>query len=106
MLVQHLLVLFLIVGMPLWDWYEIPRLKASPDPREKVRYYLPVLPEDRHGLLGLDGGGRAFAWSMYLRFRGCQVRSRGWISRERGPEGHHHRNVDCDPAAGATGSVQ
>jgi hypothetical protein len=61
MLVQHLRVLFLIVGMPLWDWYEIPRLKASPDPREKVRCYL----EDRHGLLGLDGGGRAFDWSLY-----------------------------------------
>jgi hypothetical protein len=35
MLVQHLLVRLLIVGMPLWDWYEIPRLKASPDPQEK-----------------------------------------------------------------------
>jgi hypothetical protein len=35
MLVQHLWVRLLIVGMPLWDWYEIPRLKASPDPQEK-----------------------------------------------------------------------
>jgi hypothetical protein len=43
MLVQHLLVLFLIVGMPRWDWYEIPRLKASPDPREKVRCYLKIV---------------------------------------------------------------
>ena len=38
-IVQHLLVLFLVVGMPLWDWYEIPRLKASTAPRKKVRYY-------------------------------------------------------------------
>ena len=29
--------------MPVWDWYEIPRLKASPDPREKVRYYLKIV---------------------------------------------------------------
>jgi len=39
MTVQHLFVLFLAVGMPLWDWYEIPRLKANTDPRKKVRYY-------------------------------------------------------------------
>jgi hypothetical protein len=25
--------------MPLWDWYEIPRLKASTVPRKKIRYY-------------------------------------------------------------------
>ena len=37
--VQHLLVLFLAIGIPLWDWYEIPRLKASTEPRKKVRYY-------------------------------------------------------------------
>jgi hypothetical protein len=43
MLVQHRLVLFLIVGMPLWDWSEIPRLKASPDPRENVRHYLKIV---------------------------------------------------------------
>jgi hypothetical protein len=29
--------------VPLWDWYEIPRLKASPDPREKGRYYLKIV---------------------------------------------------------------
>jgi len=29
----------LIVAMPLWDWYEIPRLKASTEPRKKIRYY-------------------------------------------------------------------
>jgi len=38
-IVQHLLVLFLVVGMPLWDWYEIPRLKKSTELRKKVRYY-------------------------------------------------------------------
>lgn len=38
-IVQHILVLFLAIGMPLWDWYEIPRLKASTAPRKKVRYY-------------------------------------------------------------------
>lgn len=39
MLLQHLLTLVLIVVMPLWDWYEIPRLKASTEPRKKIRYY-------------------------------------------------------------------
>lgn len=43
MIVEHLLVLFLIVGMPLWDWYEIPRLKASTEPGKKVRYYLKIV---------------------------------------------------------------
>lgn len=41
--VQHLLVIFLVVGMPLWDWYEIPRLKASTDPEKKVNYYRKVV---------------------------------------------------------------
>ena len=39
MWVQHLLVVFLAVGIPLWDWYEIPRLKASTAPRKKIKYY-------------------------------------------------------------------
>ncbi len=39
MIVQHLLVLLLAVGIPLWDWYEVPRLKASTDPRKKVKFY-------------------------------------------------------------------
>lgn len=39
MIVQYVLVLFLVVGTPLWDWYAIPRLKASSDPRKKVRFY-------------------------------------------------------------------
>lgn len=36
---QHVLVFFLIVVTPLWDWYEIPRLKASTEPRKKIRFY-------------------------------------------------------------------
>lgn len=38
-ILQHVLVLFLVVGTPLWDWYAIPRLKASTNPRKKVRFY-------------------------------------------------------------------
>lgn len=43
MIVQHLLVLFLAVGMPLWDWYEISRLRASTEPRKKIRYYRKIV---------------------------------------------------------------
>ena len=39
MILQHVLVFFLIVVTPLWDWYEIPRLKASTDPGKKIRFY-------------------------------------------------------------------
>jgi membrane protease YdiL (CAAX protease family) len=39
MISQHVLVLSLIVVTPLWDWYEIPRLKASADPRKKIKFY-------------------------------------------------------------------
>src|ERR1035441_6192240 len=39
MILQHVLVFFLIVVTPLWDWCEIPRLKASTDPGKKVRFY-------------------------------------------------------------------
>ncbi len=42
-ILQHFLVLFLAIGMPLWDWYEIPRLKASTEPRKKVRYYRKIV---------------------------------------------------------------
>jgi uncharacterized protein len=42
-IVQHGLVGFLIVGAPLWDRYEIPRLKASPDPRKKIRFYTKIV---------------------------------------------------------------
>ncbi|HET6181219.1 MAG TPA: CPBP family intramembrane glutamic endopeptidase [Candidatus Sulfotelmatobacter sp.] len=43
MLAQHVLVFFLIVVTPLWDWYEIPRLKASTEPRKKVRFYWKIV---------------------------------------------------------------
>lgn len=43
MLLQHVLVFFLIVIAPLWDLYEIPRLKASTDPRRKLRFYGKVM---------------------------------------------------------------
>jgi uncharacterized protein len=39
MILQHVLVFFLIVVTPLWDWYEIPRLKASTDPAKKIKFY-------------------------------------------------------------------
>lgn len=42
-LAQHLLVFFLVVVLPLWDWYEIPRLKASTAPRKKVRFYQRIM---------------------------------------------------------------
>jgi len=40
---QHLLVFFLVVVTPLWDWYEIPRLKASTAPRKKIRFYQKIM---------------------------------------------------------------
>jgi membrane protease YdiL (CAAX protease family) len=40
---QHVLVLFLVIGLPVWDYYEIPRLKASTEPRKKVHYYQKVI---------------------------------------------------------------
>jgi hypothetical protein len=43
MILQHVLVLFLIVATPLWDWHEIPRLKASTDPRKKVTFYWKIV---------------------------------------------------------------
>jgi hypothetical protein len=39
MILQHVLVIFLVVVTPWWDWYEIPRLKASTDPGKKIRFY-------------------------------------------------------------------
>jgi uncharacterized protein len=41
--VQHGLVCLLAVAAPLWDRYEIPRLKASPDPRKKIRFYAKIV---------------------------------------------------------------
>ena len=43
MILQHLLVFFLIVVTPLWDWYEIPKLKASVAPRKKIRFYQKIV---------------------------------------------------------------
>jgi uncharacterized protein len=43
MWLEHLLVIFLIVVTPLWDRYEIPRLKASSDSHKKVRFYRKVV---------------------------------------------------------------
>jgi uncharacterized protein len=42
-MVQHGLVGFLIVVAPLWDRYEIPRLKSSTDPRKKIRFYAKIV---------------------------------------------------------------
>lgn len=39
MILHHLLVLFLIVVFPLWDRVETKRLKASTDPRDRIRAY-------------------------------------------------------------------
>jgi membrane protease YdiL (CAAX protease family) len=40
---QHVLVLVMVVAAPLWDRYEIPRLKASRDPRKKLKFYWTVI---------------------------------------------------------------
>ena len=42
-IVQHGLVCFLIVVAPLWDRYEIPRLKSGTDPRKKIRFYAKIV---------------------------------------------------------------
>ncbi len=39
MLSQHLLAVFLIVVLPVWDYFETKRLKTSADPEAKVRSY-------------------------------------------------------------------
>lgn len=36
---QHILLVLLVVGGPLWDHFEFKKLKASEDPRKKVRFY-------------------------------------------------------------------
>lgn len=42
-ILQHILVFFLIVATPLWDRYEIPRLRASKEPRKKLRFYRQII---------------------------------------------------------------
>ena len=43
MLAQSALVFVLAVVLPLWDRYEIPRLKASSDPRKRIRFYRKII---------------------------------------------------------------
>jgi hypothetical protein len=43
LLAQHVLVFILVVVAPLWDRYEIPRLKASREPRKKLKFYWKVI---------------------------------------------------------------
>jgi uncharacterized protein len=43
MLAQGALVFVLAVVIPLWDRYEIPRLKASRDPRKRIRFYRRII---------------------------------------------------------------
>jgi hypothetical protein len=42
-MVQHGLVGFLVLVAPLWDRYEIPRLKSSTNPRKKIRFYTKIV---------------------------------------------------------------
>lgn len=43
MMLQHILVLILVIVTPLWDYYTIPRLKASTNPRKKIRFYAQIV---------------------------------------------------------------
>lgn len=43
MIIEHLLALFLIVIGPIWDYFEVRKLKASTDPRRKVKFYWLVM---------------------------------------------------------------
>jgi len=38
-IIQHVLVAFLVLGMPVWDYFETKRLKASTNPKAKVQSY-------------------------------------------------------------------
>jgi uncharacterized protein len=38
-IVQHLLALYLMVIAPIWDFFEIRKLKSSIHPRRKIRFY-------------------------------------------------------------------
>ena len=38
-LAQHLLFVFLLVIAPLWDWYDMTRLKKHPTSARKIRHY-------------------------------------------------------------------
>ena len=43
LIAQYALVFVMVVVVPLWDRYEIPRLKASADPRKKLKFYWRVI---------------------------------------------------------------
>src|SRR5271166_2802870 len=43
LMAQHVLVFVMVAVVPLWDRYEIPRLKASRDPRKKLKFYWRVI---------------------------------------------------------------
>jgi uncharacterized protein len=67
---KHLIALFLIVAVPIWDHFEMKRLKASTDPRVKIRSYK-----------------RTIVWLWFFSLLGCIVF--GWralltIHREAG----------------------
>jgi uncharacterized protein len=65
---QTILVFFLIVVAPLWDIYEIRRLKASADPRKKIRFYIKVIAASWTCaiLASLLIGWRAIYWIQFL----------------------------------------
>jgi uncharacterized protein len=74
LLVQHLLVFFLVVVIPLWDWFEVPRLKASTAPRKKIGFYqktvaaswacalVAVVTIGPRAAATIDRGARAAGW--------------------------------------------
>ncbi len=43
MMIPHLIAVFLIVVVPIWDVFEMRRLKASADPRVRVKWYAKVV---------------------------------------------------------------
>lgn len=43
MLAQDALLLALVIAFPVWDHYEIPRLKASIDPEKRIRFYKKII---------------------------------------------------------------
>src|SRR3954471_8207644 len=38
-IIQHLIVAFLVVAIPIWDRYEVKRLKRSTSPRKRIECY-------------------------------------------------------------------
>jgi len=60
----HLIVLLLIFVAPAWDYFEVKRLKASADPRKRVRWYAMVI--SYSWILAL-GACAAFGWRTLFR---------------------------------------